>query len=93
MKAAAGDVVRIFYDGARGLEERDFLRTTTGRLYWIVGLRRQERGKHVGRLHLRCLVMDPDVELGAGARVHPLFWYRRRPRVAAAARVVPPGTK
>ena len=78
MKAPIGAVVKIGYDvgehGDRGHAEGHVLRATTGRLYLIVGLRRQARGKHAGRLHLTCVVID---ELPLGAVTHPLIWHPR----------------
>lgn len=53
------------------------LRTPTGRCYVVASVRVQERGRHVGRQHLACLVArEPPAE----ARVLPLRWYRRRRR-------------
>jgi len=54
MTAAAGDVVAISYDPDPGVVvwPGDVLVTRTGRTYLVVHVRRQERGRHVGRLHL-----------------------------------------
>lgn len=76
MKAPVGAVMKISYDGDAGHAEGHVLRATTGRLYLIIHIRRQTRGKHAGRLHLKCLVID---ELPFGAVTHPLAWH---PRVA-----------
>jgi hypothetical protein len=80
MKAPAGAVVRIYYDGAR-VDAGDALRTPTGRCYIVLAKRLQERGKHVGRQHLACIVAD---EVPAGARVLELHWYRRGKKRSAA---------
>lgn len=73
--APPGSVVRIYYDSPAELSPGDALVTTTGRTYLIASCRRQARGKHQGRWHLACVVVD--VPPPAGARVHPLRWYRR----------------
>ena len=75
--APVGAVVSIYYDGHL-LEPGDALRTPTGRTYIVVHARRQARGKHVGRQHLRCAVAEAGVP--AGVRVYPLFWYPRKRR-------------
>ncbi len=76
MSAPVGAVVQIFYDG-RPLAPGDALRTPTGRTYEVVSVRVQERGRHVGRQHLACLVAaEPPLD----AKVLPLRWYRRRRR-------------
>lgn len=79
MKAPVGAIVSIYCDTGAPLVEGSYLRTPAGRLYCIVTLRRQARGKHVGRWHLRCLV-DEAVE--PGRAVYPLYWYRRGRRAA-----------
>lgn len=65
--------MKLFYDG-RKLATGEYLRTPTGRLYRVVSIRVQERGKHIGRQHLACLVSSATEP---GARVHPLHWYAR----------------
>ncbi len=75
MTAAAGSLVRIYYDGRAELEPGHALMSTTGRTYIITEARRQEYGKHRGRWHLRCLVADGKPALNAV--VYPLVWYRR----------------
>ena len=76
--APVGAVVRIFYDGHR-LEPGDALVTTAGRTYIIAAVRRQARGKHVGRQHLACLVARPEGP-PTDSRAYPLRWYRREAR-------------
>lgn len=78
MKAPVGAFVGIYYDG-RPVAPGDCLRTPTGRVYEVVTRREQERGKHVGRQHLRCLVRS---EAPAGAKVRRLHWYPRGRRRA-----------
>lgn len=87
-RAPVGAVVGIYYDGHAQLELGHALKTPTGRTYVVVAIRRQQRGKHRGRWHLRCLVADAPP---AGVPCHPLYWYRRDRRqvqqaIAAAAR-------
>lgn len=72
-KAPAGAMVKLFYDGAR-LGPGEYLRTKTGRLYRVVSVRVQERGKHAGRQHLACLVSSV---AEPGAPVRDLYWYAR----------------
>lgn len=77
MPAPIGRNVGLYYDGwVDDLAVGDFLRTATGRTYLITDLRRQTRGRHVGRYHLRCDVVpedQPDVD----DRVFPIHWYGR----------------
>lgn len=76
--APVGAVVSIFYDARRDVTAGDAIVTASGRVYEVASVRRQQRGKHVGRWHLHCLVV---VAKGATdipyRRVHPLRWYRR----------------
>ena len=75
MKAPVGAVVRIFYDGRPPpVEAGHALVTTTGRVYLVLGVRQQRRGKHLGRFHLTCIIQR---EVPADAFVHRLIWYRR----------------
>lgn len=74
MTAAAGSVVGIYYDGRHVMAEGEALRTPTGRTYVVVSNRVQARGRHAGRQHLRCLVVD---HVDPGTQVFPLVWYRR----------------
>lgn len=73
--AAAGSVVSIYYDALEPVDVGDALVTRTGRTYLIVAARRQARGKHTGRWHLRCAVAEHTAP--AGVRTHQLFWYKR----------------
>jgi hypothetical protein len=74
MTAPVGAVVGIFYDAPRAVAQGDVLVTRTGRTYLVVSARKQKRGTHVGRWHLRCLVQSAPP---LGARIHPLHWYPR----------------
>jgi hypothetical protein len=58
----------------------DAIETPTGRTYVLTSVRRQERGMHVGRWHLRAIVVEKAPE---GAVVHPLYWYRRKSKRSA----------
>ena len=73
MSAPLGAVVGIFYDGP-ALSPGDYLRTTTGRTYYVATVRVQRRGAHPGPQHLRCLVDAPPPPT---ARVFSLRWYAR----------------
>jgi hypothetical protein len=74
-KATAGSIVGIYYDGRQELKIRDCLQTPTGRVYVIVELRRQLKGRHIGRWHIRALVSDT---VPAGTEnVYLIVWYKR----------------
>lgn len=78
MKAAAGTTVSLYWDSREMAEVGDYIRTvTTGRTYEVIGTRVQIRGRHVGRQHLRCIVMAADFEPAEDDVVHPIAWYRR----------------
>jgi len=79
--AAPGSIVGIYYDARREVAPGDAIVTGTGRTYLVIQARRQTRGAHVGRWHLRCAVADGPPP--AGTRVHPLRWYRRAARKEA----------
>lgn len=74
--APRGTEVGLYYDSPTLVQVDDFLQTRSGRTYLIISVRIQERGKHVGRQHLRALVSGPE-EIGSGDKVHPIFWYSR----------------
>lgn len=82
--APVGAIVRIYYDG-RSVAPGDALQTPTGRTYVVIDKRIQERGAHVGRQHLACLVAP---EPPPTATVLPLHWYRRAKRQAPLADVI-----
>jgi hypothetical protein len=79
--APPGSLVSIYYDARVDVQSGDAIVTTTGRTYLVASARRQQRGKHRGRWHLRCVVADGPPP--ADVLVHPLRWY---PRVARAMR-------
>jgi hypothetical protein len=76
--AAVGAEVGMYIDCPQEITAGDALMTTTGRTYVVVQARRQQRGKHIGRQHLRCVVAD--TKPPAGVRIFSLRWYRREPR-------------
>lgn len=79
MAAAPGREVGLYYDGRRGVEVGDEIETTgTGRRYLVIAVRRQARGKNVGRWHLRCVVLAPGAARDPESVVHPCTWYRRQ---------------
>lgn len=67
----------LYYDGRTLVDEGDYIQTRTGRTYLIQSVRVQARGKHVGRQHLKCVVMAPEHEIEEDAVVHPIYWYAR----------------
>jgi hypothetical protein len=75
MKAPTGAVVGLYYDSPRSIQEGDVLETPGGRCYLLVGVRRQTKGMHVGRWHLKAVVVESAPE---GAKVHPIYWYPRK---------------
>jgi hypothetical protein len=76
-----GSLVRLYYDGRVTLQESDYLRTTTtGRLYRVHSSRVQTKGKHAGRQHLWCVVMEPGHKPPFDAVVAPIQWYARNRR-------------
>lgn len=77
--APAGAEVALYYDSPwRDVQPGDVVQTRTGRRYLVRRVRRQARGRHLGRQHLRCEVLPADHELDADTVVHPVFWYRRQ---------------
>lgn len=80
MTAPAGTEVGLYVDCVDGIAVGDVIETETGRRYGVLKSRRQTRGKHVGRQHLRVVVLDVGAPLAPEARVHVIRWYRRQPR-------------
>lgn len=75
MKAPLGAEVGLYFDGWTPLEPYlHALVTPSGRVYLVVAVRVQQKGKHRGRQHLRCVVSDVVPE---GAQEVPLHWYAR----------------
>lgn len=83
MKAPEGSVVSIAYDGAP-LDVGDILVTATDRTYVVVSVRRQTRGVHAGRQHLRCAVAE--VAARGTGKVFPLYWYKREKKLLTSRR-------
>lgn len=83
MTAPAGAVVGIYVDLVARVREGDIIQTESGRRYQVMHVREQTRGMHVGRQHLRVLVLgDDDGDLvlrpdGAPSEVHVIRWYKR----------------
>lgn len=76
MKAPPGAIVAIYYDGTT-LAAGDWLRSPSGRTYAVMVIRVQQRGKHRGRQHLRCVVLEHDADAPEGTVVRPIHWYAR----------------
>lgn len=81
-----GSEVGLYYDSPiHQLDAGDYLRTPSGRMYEVLDVRVQERGAHVGRQHLRCLVITVD-QVTDVERVFPIHWYSRAPGRSRARR-------
>ncbi len=74
--APVGSVVGLYYDARVEVEEGNVITTPSGRCYRVVGARQQTRGRHIGRWHLRALVIAAE-DVCIEDTVHPLHWYRR----------------
>lgn len=81
MTAPIGATVSIHVDLVDAVTAGDLVETTSGRRYSVLVVRVQQRGKHVGRQHLQCLVVPPDwlpdPPIGT---LHRIRWYPRAPR-------------
>lgn len=75
--APIGSEVGLYFDSPTRVMVGDFIRTQSGRTYHLTSVRIQERGKHIGRQHLRAIVVEPGVIDPATDVVHPLYWYSR----------------
>jgi hypothetical protein len=75
-RASAGEEVGLYVDLAATVEVGDAIETRSGRRYLVVAVRRQERGKHAGRQHLRAVVMGDAAYILDGT-IHRIRWYRR----------------
>lgn len=89
--AAVGSEVRLYVDLLAQVEPGHAIQTQTGRTYLVLACRRQARGSHVGRQHLRCIVVDSPSSPGewiAGPNlvIHRIRWYARGRRTAALKR-------
>lgn len=76
MAAAVGANVGIYMDTSRDIASGDVIRTRSGRYYLVDVVREQQRGIHVGRKHMRVVVIDAR-DVPDDAVIHPLLWYRR----------------
>lgn len=76
MSAGIGSEVGLYMDTSQRLLIGNYIQTPTGRTYEILTVRTQQRGKHEGRQHLRCLVV-PAEAIDPDATVTPIRWYRR----------------
>jgi len=76
MTAPAGAIVSLYVDLVAPVAIDDIIETHTGRLYRVLAVRVQQRGKHAGRQHLRCLVLDGD-DTAVGSTIHRIRWYKR----------------
>lgn len=72
-----GESASLYVDTLATIEEGDFIETTTGRRYLVTHVRVQEKGKFVGRQHLKTVVMEPDFLPPEDATIHVIWWYRR----------------
>jgi hypothetical protein len=85
MTAPAGAIVSLYVDLRASVADNDVIETQTGRRYRVLDVRVQQRGKHVGRQHLRCIVLGDegehdDLNRSADPRmsaVHRIRWYER----------------
>lgn len=79
-RAPAGAIVSIYYDGRVQLQEGYCLQTRTGRVYVIVELRRQLKGRHRLRWHIKALVSETIPE--GTKKVYPIVWHKRERKKA-----------
>lgn len=86
MTAPAGAVVSLYVDLRTEVSVDDIIETQSGRRYQVLAARVQQRGKHIGRQHLRCRVMGEDErhpyegmtpEHPWIPTVHRIRWYSR----------------
>lgn len=79
MTAPVGATVRIYVDLVERVEVDHVIQTTSGRRYRVIGVRVQQRGKHAGRQHLQCLVIERSMLVGEWIEttIHHIRWYPR----------------
>lgn len=78
MAAPIGAIVKLYIDGRAVLEVGTVVETTTtGRRYRVLDVRRQHRGRHIGRQHFTAIVIDPAEQLEHGTHIVPIRWCRR----------------
>lgn len=75
MKGIASEV-GLYYDSPQEVGVGDYLQTPTGRTYFARTVRVQSRGEHIGRKHIRAIVIDRR-EIEPDGIVHPIHWYKR----------------
>lgn len=75
MSAPAGTEVGLYVDLPENVQPGHELWTQTGRRYLVTAVRVQLRGAHVGRQHLRCVVLEPAAR--TRSVVHRIRWYKR----------------
>ena len=78
MKAPPGAVVKLYVDLVAQVVPTDVIETQSGRKYWVLHVRVQEKGQHKGRQHLSCLVLDPERNDEGSNRIHKIRWYKRK---------------
>lgn len=76
LTAPIGAVVGLYVDLVEPVMLGDVIRTGTGRLYQVLDVRVQTRGKATGRQHLRVIVID-EIPPHPTAQVHAIRWYKR----------------
>lgn len=82
MTAPIGATVRIYVDLSATVKVGDLIETNSGRRrYSVLGVRVQQRGRHFGRQHLQCLVVEPDwLPDPPIGMLHRIRWYPRAKR-------------
>jgi hypothetical protein len=79
--APIGATVRIYVDLSSTVAVGDLIETTSGRRYSVLGVRVQRSGRHFGRQHLQCLVVEPDwLPDPPVGTLHRIRWYPRAKR-------------
>jgi hypothetical protein len=73
----AGETAALYVDVLQTVHVGDYIRTLTGRTYLVTAVRIQQRGKHVGRQHLKTVVMAPGHVVEPDAEVITIAWYAR----------------
>lgn len=81
-RAPAGAVVSFYVDLVDQVGEADIIETESGRRYAVLAVRVQQRGKHRGRQHLKCVVLASDAPYIPGQIFHRIRWYARGRRAA-----------
>lgn len=76
VKAPAGAEVAIHFDGQM-VEVGDALVTPRWRGYVVISVRRQARGKHEGRQHVRAVVVDDMLREPFHGRLIAMVWHPR----------------